>query len=685
MTLTWADAEPNAPRDPYVQFSWMLRQRHEPPLGTHIYQPIFVRLHGGDPLAERRELLKEVLDPLSPLLMDPFELELLAARCGPVDPDAGMPDEYALYWKLDTPEDHYVALFNLQDTGTPVALDPTGLNTEMPETSPRPDEIPPEAAAPGPVRPIVAIIDDGIGFLNARFRREDRTRFHAIWLQSLERRGRTPRSVILGEVLTRDEIDDQMLSQGSALSEITVYNALNAKLSLYDGFRSTDHGSTHGTHVLDLAAGADPADGADEVRDWPLIGVQLPPQAIADTSGTKMESYLIQAVRWVLRQAHVIDPTAPVIVNLSLGMLAGPKDGTRFADYQITREAEAWERVKNQPVRIVWSFGNDYRKRLVARLDYERRGRQSIDWIVQTGDQTETYMEVRPIPGQSLKDVSLSLETPAGPASGFGPVPPGCSRDLKLDGKTVGRIYHVPERHLDPETLQRPYYLLALSPTASAFNEPLAPAGTWKLVCRYKGKGPLSLILQIQRDDSLIGYRPKARQSYFDNDKAYGWSEEYLDHRKLLPDCVIRHEGTFNALASSTARQVFHTGAAQLAREMGLIVPSVYTGEGAEWAVPGPSAATIADRSRIHPGVKGAGTFSSSTRFRNGTSAAAGRLTRALGLSAARLEANATTPKSYDFDPDKLTIWPVPAPLRSRLGDEVIQPFVMEDAGSLKV
>ena len=93
-----------------------------------------------------------------------------------------------------------------------------------------------------------------------------------------------------------------------------------------------------------------------------------------------------------------------------------------------------------------------------------------------------------------------NLETPAGPASGFGPVPPGCSRDLKLDGKTVGRIYHVPERHLDPETVQRPYYLLALSPTASAFSEPLAPAGTWKLVCRYKGKGPLSLILQIQRE-----------------------------------------------------------------------------------------------------------------------------------------------------------------------------------------
>ena len=88
MTLTWADAEPNSPRDPYVQFAWMLRQRHEPPLGKHIYQPIFVRLHGDDPLAERRELLEEVLDPLSPLLMDPFELELLAARCGPVDPDA---------------------------------------------------------------------------------------------------------------------------------------------------------------------------------------------------------------------------------------------------------------------------------------------------------------------------------------------------------------------------------------------------------------------------------------------------------------------------------------------------------------------------------------------------------------------------------------------------------------------
>ncbi|MGR3375108.1 S8 family serine peptidase [Salipiger abyssi] len=669
MPLTWSDAQSADFRDPYVDFSWMLRQRRRPAVGDHIYQPVFIRLKGAKPRPARKELLRLIDDPTAPLLMEPHERAILESRAAGSDPDAGLPDEYALYIAQGTAADAYAALFDTLDTGTPVALDPSGA----------PEAPAPTAAAAqtsGQVQPIVAIIDDGLAFLNARFRKDGQTRFHAVWLQALERSGPGAKSMYLGEVMTRGEID-ALLARGTALNEPAEYAAVNARLARYNARRSTDHGTSHGTHVLDLAAGADPQDADDPARDWPLIGVQLPPQAVADTSGTRFESYMVQAMRWILREAQQIDPRAPVIVNLSMGMLAGPKDGTRFAEYQIAREAAAWEATKGQPVRVVWSFGNDYRKRLVARFDYpEAHPRsatdRSIEWVVQPGDQTESFLELRSGAGQPLDGLHLSLTTPAGLSSGFAPLAPGESRSLTLGSEAVARIYHVPDYRLDDDTVQRAYYLIALAPTASCHGEALAPAGTWRLACRHAGSEALSLHLQIQRDDSLTGYRARARQSYFDSADGYGWSDTYLDHSALEADCVIRHEGSHNALASSTARQVFLVGAARQSRETAQLVPADYTGEGADWSVPGPTAATVADRSRIRPGVQGSGTLSGSTRFLNGTSAAAGRLTRALALSHAQLTANASGPHSDDFDRSVLTLSQVPDAQTPRLGAYVV-------------
>ncbi|BBU58596.1 hypothetical protein KU6B_48610 [Mameliella alba] len=73
-------------------------------------------------------------------------------------------------------------------------------------------------------------------------------------------------------------------------------------------------------------------------------------------------------LRWILRQAARVDATAPVIVNVSLGVLAGPKDGTHFVEHQMAREAQTWEEVTGQPVRLVWAFGNSYRSSQVAWL-----------------------------------------------------------------------------------------------------------------------------------------------------------------------------------------------------------------------------------------------------------------------------------------------------------------------------
>ncbi len=379
-------------------------------------------------------------------------------------------------------------------------------------------------------RPIVAIIDDGIGFLNARFRRPTgkgryRTRFHAVWLQALETRptGPGPRRAYIGEIYSRKDID-RWLAKGSALEESAVYSALNQQLYGIEGDRSLEFGASHGTHILDLAAGADPEDGDDPVHKWPLIGVQLPPEAVSDTSGMRFESYMVQAVRWILSESARIDAKAPVIINLSLGMMAGPKDGSNFAEYQIAREAALWEGVTGQPVRVVWAFGNSRRSRQVAQFDFDPASgitEHHITWRAQPDDQTASYVEIRTPDGVSSDLIEIALTTPSGADSGFVPLPTGAFRTLDANGKPVARIYHIEPHVLSDTVTQAATHTLAMAPNeAQVAGEPLAEAGAWRIAVRYTGKAQCSVHLQVQRDESLPGYRgDRGRQSYFDGDE----------------------------------------------------------------------------------------------------------------------------------------------------------------------
>ncbi|WP_372836583.1 S8 family serine peptidase, partial [Puniceibacterium confluentis] len=378
MVLTWSPPVSADFWDAYLDWSWLLQERRAalapPPARSPVwFTPVFVRLKpsGTPPRIEttRQAVLDQVDTPLDPLLMDPQEYDRLAARAAQPPTATGLPDEYALYLRHGTPRDAYASLMDVIDMGYPVNLDADQTPRTLSVDDTRDADT--SSAAKGHP-PIVAIIDDGIGFLNARFRKPTgagkyRTRFHAVWLQALETRprGPGPRRAHIGEIYSRKDINT-WLARGDALEEAAVYSALNQQLYGTEEHRALEFGRSHGTHVLDLAAGADPEATGDPVHRWPLLGVQLPPEAVSDTSGMRFESYMVQAVRWVLSQSALIDKKAPVIINLSLGMLAGPKDGSSFAEYQIAREAAVWEQVTGQPVRVVWAFGNNRRSRQVA-------------------------------------------------------------------------------------------------------------------------------------------------------------------------------------------------------------------------------------------------------------------------------------------------------------------------------
>lgn len=648
MSHVWTEPREHAFRDAYLDWARLIRTRRDmlpparPDHGTD-YAPIFVRLkQASDALAARRNLRALVEDAESPFLMDGAELAALAARIDKPGDLKNLPDEYMVFRRIGTPDGAQADLFDVLDSGMPIQLDSSG---------PLPQPQAPVPPSPKPGQPIVAILDDGIGFLNARFCRTAdtgarRTRFHALWLQALEQQDTTPRGTLAGRILGPDAIN-QMLDSGD---ERASYAALNTALYPGQTRDETGFGTTHGTHVLDLAAGADPADADDPARDWPLLGVQLPPESIDDTSGTWFESYLVMGLRWILRQARQVDAGAPVIVNISLGVLAGPKDGSRFVEYQMAREARLWEEVAGQPVRLVWAFGNSYRSSQVARFQLGATPTE-ITWRVQPDDETASFLELH-CPGDASETIEIGLTTPAGSASGLTALKPGEIRSLERpDGAALARLYHVKDRYYDTGTENAAHYVLALAPSrGQKTGEPEAPAGAWRVSIKGTGEA----LLQVQRDDAIRGSEVRGRQSYLDHPSAYDWDPSRAAY--VAPGAgPITDDGTHNALVTPECRQLFCVGAAQRSDrtpQSGIenFRPATYSGQGAAWSVPGPTVVTVVGLGAFSAGVRAAGTLSGSTRRLAGTSAAAGRLTRALALSADRVTANAQDPTSTKLD-----------------------------------
>ncbi|MEM9852328.1 MAG: hypothetical protein AAF761_10060, partial [Pseudomonadota bacterium] len=136
--------------------------------------------------------------------------------------------------------------------------------------------------------PLLAVIDDGVGYLNAQFTRTDtdgtrRTRLTRVWLQAQDQLEGT--AMVCGEEVPAQAIDT-LLAQGATFDEGAEYAAVNDRLygrrdsPVWGGLTAgpgTDLAVTHGTHVADIAAGSDPLT-PDAVSDCPMVAVQLPPQ-----------------------------------------------------------------------------------------------------------------------------------------------------------------------------------------------------------------------------------------------------------------------------------------------------------------------------------------------------------------------------------------------------------------------
>lgn len=587
-----------------------------------LYSPIFIRLKAGIDCSSVDEMF-EGLD------RDDYKIEHHESVYAVCDPHR-RPEAYIYVKTSSLKKPNFRGKlsknFDILDVGAPVDIGddasdlPSGFTTEH------------------PTAPVVAIIDDGIGFLNKAFQNGKDTRFGACWIQAQERIAKNKNSVLLGKVLQQSDIDDILAVE--VLDEAHQYARINDELVDFGAHRSTDFAFSHGTHVLDLAAGAGDANlgqnDFSEVAKWPLLAVQLPSESVADSSGMRLETHMVMGVRWILAQmkAHYKKcDMPPLIINISFGLMAGPKNGTRFSEYQIAKELAHFPKTQ-----VVYAYGNGGQSNMVAVLKSSGETGTHVDWLIQPDNFSSSFVEIMAKNCDDLpKTLEIEITTPDGEGIS-GPIP---LVDRFVDIGGSARLYHVGKRLVDPdENIYRPAHLaLAVAPTAAKrIRDTLAVAGAWRIAISGQGAEGQDIILQVQRGDTVTGYKTQSRQSYFATARA--WSDAKQDYSAPGVDGTVTYAGTNSAMTTVhnahelSVRCRIHTVGGAV-KDGETAKPAPYTAMGAGWSGGGPTDSSVSEEGNFNSGILASGTLSGSVRPLSGTSAAAPQVTRALAHIAA--------------------------------------------------
>ena len=415
---------------------------------------------------------------------------------------------------------------------------------------------------------VMALIDDSLALAHANFQdRRGQPRIAFFWRQDGHGTGRVPGSMGYGHELTAVDIGCAMASNThhGICDESGVYIDLGLSTLGKKSpggrlrFHALDTGESHGTVVLDLAAGPLPLParvanlppGFDAPPRWnrpddsasacPIVAVQLDYDTVRDTSGGSMNVGVLDGLLYILSRC---EPSADITVNISFGTLAGPHDGTSILEAAMDQLIS----LCGGRLRIVLAAGNGYQSRTHANIPLSAAGKPdapwlreaTLDWQVQPDDRTQSFLELWLRAGDD--DVEISITPP-----GHSALPP-----LRLGESAMW----VTESGLPACAVIYPRSVAtgengtcALVAVARTFSfEPgavTAPSGRWRVKLVTQSAEAL-VDAYIERDDIATGSGYGARQSHFED------ADYDLDAFVDIPSnpTLIRRSGSFNSIAT---------------------------------------------------------------------------------------------------------------------------------------
>lgn len=492
---------------------------------------------------------------------------------------------------------------------------------------------------------VVGIVDDGLAFAHERFRGADgRSRVEYFWNQDGEARGEP--DFRYGSELNKVEVD--ALLQHPGKDEDRIYREA--------GQRFAGRRATHGTHVMDLACGEDPA--AVPASAPRIICVQLPRETTRDTSGRPFAVHALDGLRYILdradRVARGVDGSpCPVVVNMSYGKIAGPHDGTSILEAAIDELIQL-----RRNLAVVIPAGNNLLSRCHAKLALAAGAEQTLRWRIQPDDTTPSFLELWLGPDDDPSAIEIEVVSPTGEATR--PIKrENASTDRNLvyswmqDDEVLGAVVWLDR----VATGRGRMILVAVAPTTTGpGTRRAAPAGTWSVRVKANGRNS-NIEAWIQRDDTPFGFPRRGRQSRFD-DPAY----ERFDALGRLretdnEESCVKRAGTINAIGTGE-----HTVVVGGYRHQDR-APAPYSAAGPTLnrERTGPDALTVSERSRGCRGVLAAGARSGSVVAMDGTSVAAPQVTRWIAEQmAAGRPAKRTSVRAFanEKDPDRTNTIP---------------------------
>jgi len=506
------------------------------------------------------------------------------------------------------------------------------LRTE-PEPAPDPNHVGPPIPCPDHTV-VMAVIDDGIAFANNLFRDGlTSSRVQLAYIMATEPGnghghgpGRHHRHETQGLAIDKARID-HLLSECTTLGLLDE-DAFYSRAGLFEffggSFSSVALRRSHGTHVAGLAAGYE-IGSAPQTR--PILFASLPPRTTQDTSGQNLYPSLLLALKRLDKEAlRFRTPDGkrpPVVYNFSYGTLDGPHDGTGRIERLIQRLVSG---PQPQTRRMVLPAGNGNLSRTHAVADFAKTDFVTLELRMVPDDRTASFVEMW-MPGRgghgAPNYVDVRVTPPNGPQSP--PVRANSHDSVSLvdrDGNEIGRLSCGQEAG----PASRGVIVLSVNPTNSLQRAAdLAPAGLWRVDIEKRRIAPGEAVeVWVRRDDSLPGFPPYGRQSYFDN-ACYVRFDEYGAPLAVDPpgtDCPVRRAGTLSGIATGESPLVI----GGFTRSNSLM--SDYSAAGPTASREGPDVAAQSDDSPVLFGVLSAGSRSGSMVRLAGTSVAAPRVAR---------------------------------------------------------